>query len=178
MVCAVAMSVFMGLVVSIVLGFGGMACIVSVIRLHTLHASTTSTDPTWDKNPSGYYGQAEVNLGIICACVATLKPFFRRCWGLRSPSESQQAQVAPQRTKFRHHVPSLNKIPTSTESTRVLSDSRDVELGAIDNDRSRTGSSTTGSETAEVGQGQGLRGPALQDKADVMTGALGDRALH
>ncbi|RYP66499.1 hypothetical protein DL771_007759 [Monosporascus sp. 5C6A] len=152
MFCAVAMSVFMGL------GFGGMASIAAVIRLHTLYVSTTSTDPTWDKNPSGYYGQVEVNLGIVCACAATLKPLYLRYRGLRSPGESQQAQVA-QRTKFWHHVPSLNKIPTSPESTRVIGDPPDVELGATDNDRSRSGSSTTGSEIAEVGQGQKFGDP-------------------
>ncbi|RYP63692.1 hypothetical protein DL771_009148 [Monosporascus sp. 5C6A] len=166
MVCAVAMSVFMGL------GFGGMASIAAVIRLHTLHASTTSTDPTWDKTPSGYYGQVEVNLGIVCACAATLKPLFHRCRGLRPPSESQQAQDAPRRTKFRHRIPTLNKIPRSTESAQVLSDPVDVELGAIDNDRSRTGSSIKGSETAEVSRAR------LQDEADVMAGAVGDQALH
>ncbi|GAB1318338.1 hypothetical protein MFIFM68171_08548 [Madurella fahalii] len=52
------------LLFGIALAFGGIACIVSILRFQTLLPSTTSSDPTWDKTPSGFYGVIEANLGI------------------------------------------------------------------------------------------------------------------
>jgi len=54
------------------------ACIISVFRLHTLYPSTTSTDPSWDKIPSAIFGIIEINVGIACASVVTLRPLYRR----------------------------------------------------------------------------------------------------
>lgn len=53
------------------------ACIISVVRLYTLYPSSTSTNPSWDKVPSAIYGIIEVNVGLSCACVVTLRPLFR-----------------------------------------------------------------------------------------------------
>ncbi|KAH7304146.1 hypothetical protein B0I35DRAFT_495507 [Stachybotrys elegans] len=141
------------LLIGVVLGFGGIACIASVIRLHTLYTSTTSKDPTWDRNPSGYYGQAEVNLGIACACVVTLKPLWQRLPGILSLRRSQQDQGQPeaQETKLPSYARPSNKIQTSTGSTRPCGPPNDVELGAVDSVRSWTGFSTTCSETIGVG---------------------------
>ncbi|KAK4120630.1 hypothetical protein N657DRAFT_579277 [Parathielavia appendiculata] len=60
----------------VVLAFGGSACIISVLRLHTLYPSGTSADPTWGKIPSAIYGAVEVNVGISCASLVTLRPLF------------------------------------------------------------------------------------------------------
>ncbi|KAK4149683.1 hypothetical protein C8A00DRAFT_18663 [Chaetomidium leptoderma] len=62
----------------IVLSFGGMACIISVLRLLTVVASTQSKDSTYDKVGSALYGVIEPNLGIFCACIVTLRPLFNR----------------------------------------------------------------------------------------------------
>jgi len=66
------------LLLCIVLGFGAAACIVSILRLLTVRQSTQSTDGTWDKVPSSVYGAIEPNLGILCACLVTLRPLFCR----------------------------------------------------------------------------------------------------
>ncbi|KAH6846975.1 hypothetical protein B0I37DRAFT_134899 [Chaetomium sp. MPI-CAGE-AT-0009] len=60
----------------IVLSFGGMACIISVLRLLTVVKSTQSKDSTYDKVGSALYGVIEPNLGIFCASIVTLKPLF------------------------------------------------------------------------------------------------------
>ena len=53
------------------------ACIVSILRLTSLRASTQSKDITWDKVYSAFYGTIEVNTGIVCSCSVTLKPLFQ-----------------------------------------------------------------------------------------------------
>jgi len=66
------------LMILVVLSFGGMACIISVLRLLTVVQSTQSTDPTYDKVGSALYGVIEPNLGIFCASIVTLRPLFNR----------------------------------------------------------------------------------------------------
>ncbi|KAH8696769.1 hypothetical protein GQ44DRAFT_634273 [Phaeosphaeriaceae sp. PMI808] len=66
------------LVIAIVLSFGSLACIVSILRLTSLRASTQSTDITWNKVYSAFYAVIEINTGILCSCVVTLRPLFRR----------------------------------------------------------------------------------------------------
>lgn len=60
------------------LAFGGLACIISILRLRTLFPSAATADPPWDKILTAVYSQVEVNVGIICASVVTLRPLFRR----------------------------------------------------------------------------------------------------
>ncbi|KAH8694336.1 hypothetical protein GQ44DRAFT_791370 [Phaeosphaeriaceae sp. PMI808] len=64
--------------VAIILSLGGLACVVSILRLTSIPASTRTKDPTWDKVYSGFYGVIEPNTGIFCCCIVTLRPLFRR----------------------------------------------------------------------------------------------------
>ncbi|KAM7190973.1 hypothetical protein V8F20_009511 [Naviculisporaceae sp. PSN 640] len=93
-------------VLVIVLGFGGMACIVSVIRLQFLRLSATSPDRTWDSYFSAIYGVIEPNVGIICACIVTLRPLFRRWKWLQSgeAGSSSRAVELPEQPRFRHGI--------------------------------------------------------------------------
>jgi hypothetical protein len=127
------------------------ACIISAVRLKTLYLSTTSTDPTWDKTPSGFYAQIELNLGIACASVVTLRPLFRRLRQLFSRNKSQHAELEGQEQRCRRQVIFPNKTPMGIDSTQVTNDShsRDVELGGMNKDCSRAGSSVTAVEREE-----------------------------
>jgi len=66
------------LMILIVLSFGGMACIISVLRLLAILQFAQSKDSTYDKVGSAMYGVIEPNLGIFCASIVTLKPLFSR----------------------------------------------------------------------------------------------------
>ncbi|KAH6649547.1 hypothetical protein F5144DRAFT_553367 [Chaetomium tenue] len=77
----------------VLLAFGGSACIISAIRLHTLYPSGTSLDPTWDKIPSAIYGLVEVNVGISCASVVTLRPLVHRWRGALSDEADNSEQT-------------------------------------------------------------------------------------
>ncbi|KAK3986154.1 hypothetical protein QBC44DRAFT_248882, partial [Cladorrhinum sp. PSN332] len=66
------------LLILIVVSFGGMACILSIVRLDSVLEHANSKDRTYDRVGSAIYGVTEVNLGIFCACIVTLKPLFNR----------------------------------------------------------------------------------------------------
>ncbi|KAK3368483.1 hypothetical protein B0H63DRAFT_488550 [Podospora didyma] len=112
----------------IVVGFGGIACIAGALRLQVLRISTTSPDKTWDSFFSAIYGAIEVNSGIACACVVTFRPLFRRWWWFSGAEaeESHMSSGLPQ-PKRRRHVIDRNRIPT-IDSAPVLTLSDDAEL--------------------------------------------------
>lgn len=66
-------------------------CLVSLIRLISL-SKLDITDPTYSIAILAYWGAVEVNLPIICACLATIRPLLNRLFpGLLGPRTSQEA---------------------------------------------------------------------------------------
>jgi hypothetical protein len=53
-------------------------CIISVIRLVYLHVVTSSEDPTWDYVELTLWSVAELNCGILCASLQTLRPLLSK----------------------------------------------------------------------------------------------------
>ncbi|AEO68605.1 uncharacterized protein THITE_2118157 [Thermothielavioides terrestris NRRL 8126] len=66
------------LVVSI-FSLGFFTCIISVIRFIYLPVTTSTKDPTWDNVELSLWSAAELNCGIICASLQTLRPLLARC---------------------------------------------------------------------------------------------------
>ncbi|KAH7378895.1 hypothetical protein BKA64DRAFT_585274 [Cadophora sp. MPI-SDFR-AT-0126] len=59
-----------------ILALGGAACIASIVRLQVLCVLSKSQDPTWDSQGASTWSIIELNIGIICASVSTLRPLF------------------------------------------------------------------------------------------------------
>ncbi|KAH8695604.1 putative integral membrane protein [Talaromyces proteolyticus] len=72
----------------VIFAIGGFVCIMGIVRLQSLRKATVSTDPSWDNVPSGLWSCMEADVGIICACLPSLKPFFARFFGPTSGSKS------------------------------------------------------------------------------------------
>jgi hypothetical protein len=107
------------------------ACIISILRLQVLRLSTTSPDKTWDSYFSAIYAAIEVNLGIFCACIVTLRPLFRR-WQWLAGSDAEKPPVELEQPKPRRRVIDKDHIPT-IDSTQVATISDDVELSSEEN---------------------------------------------
>ena len=108
------------------------ACIVSVLRFRTLELSTTSTDPTWDKVPSGFYGLIECNLGVICACVVTLRPLFHRLRRLLFGHKTLESEAESPPHRARRRTSPYEVTFSSVGGTHVGSDNQDAEPGEMD----------------------------------------------
>lgn len=112
------------------------ACIASVIRLQVLRLSTTSTDRTWDSYFSAIYGAIECNLGIVCACIVTLRPMFRRWrWFSGAAGEVETSKVELELPRVRRNVNDNDDddVQTIGGGTFVRGASNDLEYGAGDN---------------------------------------------
>lgn len=71
--------------------------IISILRLHSLVKFTTDTsNPTWDFTSITMWSSIEVTVGIICACLPSLRLFlariFPRILGTSQKYYSDQAQ--------------------------------------------------------------------------------------
>jgi len=105
-------------------------CIISVLRLRTLYPSTTSTNPSWDKVPSAIFGIIEVNVGIACASVVTLRPLYRlvrkktKKGGAEASGESAIGAIPFGQSPGRRQILSVDDLaPVTPESqtTRAVS---------------------------------------------------------
>jgi hypothetical protein len=56
------------------------AAIASICRLHALYILTHTTDITWDNPSTVIWSAIELNVGILCASLPTLRAFFIRIW--------------------------------------------------------------------------------------------------
>ncbi|KAH6701291.1 hypothetical protein BKA61DRAFT_204051 [Leptodontidium sp. MPI-SDFR-AT-0119] len=69
---------------------GTLVCIVSIIRLKKVLFFISTADITWFASDVMIWTTIEVNVGIICACLPSFKPFLRRHFprvlGNRNPS--------------------------------------------------------------------------------------------
>ncbi|KAF2996249.1 hypothetical protein E8E13_003882 [Curvularia kusanoi] len=66
--------------VMLVLCLGGFGAIASICRLHSVYVLTTSTDITWDNTGLVSWTDIELNVGIICASLPTLRAFIIKIW--------------------------------------------------------------------------------------------------
>jgi hypothetical protein len=55
-------------------------CITSILRLHSLYVVSRSTDITWDNVGAATWSSAELNVGIVCACLPSLRPIIGLLW--------------------------------------------------------------------------------------------------
>ncbi|KAJ5162534.1 hypothetical protein N7492_007926 [Penicillium capsulatum] len=63
-----------------ILLLGGFVCIAGIVRLVVLNNNTHSDDATWTIAPVFLWSCVEPFIGIVCACLPTLSPLFRRWW--------------------------------------------------------------------------------------------------
>ena len=109
--------------------------IVSILRLSSLVTFANSNNPTWDQWGVAMFSTVEINVGVICACMPSLRLLLKRV----SPKIMGSNSDNVGKYGFRSYAQSLqNKFPTSksdlraskTESLRGLQDEGD-DSGSI-----------------------------------------------
>ncbi|KAK2042612.1 hypothetical protein LZ31DRAFT_555905 [Colletotrichum somersetense] len=59
-----------------VFGLGFVTCIISAFRIKTLRVAAQTQDPFWDNVDAATWSFLEVTIGILAACLPTLRPIF------------------------------------------------------------------------------------------------------
>ncbi|KAM6476690.1 hypothetical protein HDV62DRAFT_402613 [Trichoderma sp. SZMC 28011] len=58
---------------------GGFVCVAGIVRIVVLLQMFKSADLTWNMSQAFIWSSVEPNIGIVCACLPTLRPLLRRC---------------------------------------------------------------------------------------------------
>lgn len=77
-----------------VFGLGAFVVLTSILRLKSLYKISVSTDVTWDNGGAAAWSSLEVNVGIICASLPTLRKtvsrFFPKVFSATGSSSAQK----------------------------------------------------------------------------------------
>ncbi|KAF2116474.1 hypothetical protein BDV96DRAFT_543909 [Lophiotrema nucula] len=153
----------------IIFSLGGFVCLVSIIRLSSLVRISNSKDPTFDNPPAATFSAVEVNVGIICACLPSIRPALSAILPRHFPPTSRTTNVqAPDEERAKH-------ARTVSASTRPLTAiTRPYTAQSSRPSLSRAGNNSTdsraGSELKEMyreearlyGTGSKVNGPVRQ----------------
>ena len=143
-------------------------CLVSIIRLHSLVRISNSKDPTFDNPPAATFSAVEVNVGIICACLPSIRPALSAILPHHfAPTSRPTISRMPDKERANGRQTVYTHTRPRTASTRPYT------AQSSNWSHSRTGSSSTvsraGSELKEVhrqqamlGTGSKVNGPVRQ----------------
>lgn len=124
-----------------VFGLGAITCVVSILRLPALYAVSKTNDTTWDNPLAAIWSSLEVNSGILCSCLPTLKGCVSRYFPKFFPSNTGSNHRTPPIELSRHAKSNMCRISAncsqmSKASGRMgrflRSDIKDAEEGSSD----------------------------------------------
>lgn len=70
-----------GLIVLFSMGF--FICLITVLRMVTLPLTLKTKEPTWESAPTNLWSFIEAAVGVICACLISLRRSISRFWPKR-----------------------------------------------------------------------------------------------
>ncbi|KAJ5081861.1 hypothetical protein NUU61_010125 [Penicillium alfredii] len=73
------------LAVTGILLLGSFVCVAGIVRVVMLARNLHSSDPSWTIAPVFVWSCVEPFIGIVCACLPTVSPLFRRWWEALAP---------------------------------------------------------------------------------------------
>jgi len=84
---------------------GFVTCVISAVRLTTLHASLEDADFSWTSAKTVFWSVGEVTCSVVCLCIPTLRPLLGRSC---CPRLSREGAIVDRPTKqFRLYTISL-----------------------------------------------------------------------
>ncbi|UNI16606.1 hypothetical protein JDV02_003033 [Purpureocillium takamizusanense] len=94
--------------VAIMFLLGTFVTVVSILRLQSLILFANSNNPTWDQWETAYWSIIEVNVGMICTCLPSLRlilvRLFPKIFGSSRRASYEKGNREPAASKAGHHV--------------------------------------------------------------------------
>ncbi|KAF6788751.1 integral membrane protein [Colletotrichum sojae] len=131
-----------------VFGLGFFTCIISALRIRTLRVAADTKDPYWDNVDAATWSFLEITIGILAACLPTLRPLFvtllprlftSSSLNLKSgggPFRSASPYVQASQLDRRPDPLFLDQQHPTSISTEGLKNYDDVELGGHETESS------------------------------------------
>ncbi|KAF6823623.1 integral membrane protein [Colletotrichum musicola] len=167
-----------------VFGLGFFTCIISTLRIRTLRVAADTQDPYWDNVDAATWSFLEITIGILAACLPTLRPLFvtllprffaGSSLNLKSgggPSRSASPYVqASQLDRRPDSLYSSQQLPTSI-STEGLKHYNDVGLGGHETESSAEYTVKVSAGSSESLDGRLLRRESKRANERIVTGEI------
>jgi hypothetical protein len=101
--------------------------VVSIIRLQFLLTFANSANPTWDNLGVSIWSTVEINVGLMCACMPTLRLLLARIVpGMRSDAGSSRSQSKRYTRRLRKRQPGGISLQNSTMERKLMDDSEET----------------------------------------------------
>lgn len=122
---------------------GGFICIISIVRLYIMATQlfhTQSTDVTWLFIGSSTWTAVEVNIGIVSACLPSLRPIFKAMFREPPTTPSNRADHSESNGAYfnmngkRSHVPRFNGRSSAARQAKEEGGRDHRETGIISQD--------------------------------------------
>ncbi|KAL4788453.1 hypothetical protein BJX76DRAFT_365745 [Aspergillus varians] len=128
-----------------IFALGGFVCVTSIIRLISLNKISNSSDPTYDNIGAASWSAIECNVGIICACLPTLRPLVSRIIPQLLSSIPPSRQPKSRTLLSRGHVHDVHpqtywgvsRMGGMGVSTTITTHIDDLEYGTCEGDTDR-----------------------------------------
>ncbi|KAF4625633.1 hypothetical protein G7Y89_g12532 [Cudoniella acicularis] len=116
------------LLLTFVFALGGFVCLISILRLRSLYVLSVSTDPTFDNLDAGMWSAIEVNMGIICASLQTIRPIIARMFPRLLGTSRAQTKNSSELNTFQSKrlTKGLNKPLPALEQSNISAVSQTV----------------------------------------------------
>lgn len=97
--------------------------VVSILRLRSLVGFANSNNPTWDQWEIAYWSTIEVNIGMICTCLPSLRLLLLRL----SPKLLGSTTALGQSVSYAHGSRGANVLRSETSLESLGNELADVE---------------------------------------------------
>ncbi|PFH60356.1 hypothetical protein XA68_11098 [Ophiocordyceps unilateralis] len=104
--------------VAVMFCVGTFVTVVSILRLRALDFSSHSTNPTWDFFDVGIWSTVEINVGIICVCMPSLRLLLVRL--IPSLSTSSQRGYLPAGSAQHANSPRRREMGSKVGDNQIL----------------------------------------------------------
>ncbi|OJJ33053.1 hypothetical protein ASPWEDRAFT_43103 [Aspergillus wentii DTO 134E9] len=109
-----------------IFALGGFVCVTSICRLVALKKISESADPTYDNVGAASWSAVECNVGIICACLPTLRPLVSSIMPHLLSTFGSGSNTYGNSPKFHGRAPTYW---TGTGVSRTITHHEDPEYG-------------------------------------------------
>ncbi|KAM0626048.1 hypothetical protein ACHAPW_008524 [Verticillium nonalfalfae] len=141
---------------------GFITCIISAIRISTVHRGLFDADASWVMTRTVYWSVGEITCAMLCLCIPVLRPLLGGRANLRRWRSGAQVEVVETRGHAHFTLDSTQTWTAPAPSNRTASrgsvrSSRDIEMRENTQDRRHEAAKrtsdppTTGTESSGAG---------------------------
>lgn len=138
------------LILTGVFGMGGVICIVSIVRLSGIYATSVTKDVSYENSQAALFSNLEASIGIVASCIPTLHAFVKTyAPKMLAGRRSEVTELSDM------SAGGYNKMPGSRRGKKEVSGTGVTEIGEGEEDMNRKSTVERTESAASVTRAEG-----------------------